>query len=133
MTLGITPLALEGCVLQRNEGWGESEGIFSSLNNIANLKSSFKDKKERPFMTESLKRNSKALTEGPDRAPARAMLRAVGLVDEDFNKPLIAVANTWSEVTPCKARWPGRPEPWPSHAAAGCLIRIRITRAIRMT
>ena len=52
-------------------------------------------------MTESLKRNSKALTEGPDRAPARAMLRAVGLVDEDFNKPLIAVANTWSEVTPC--------------------------------
>ena len=52
-------------------------------------------------MTESLKHNSKILTEGPDRAPARAMLRAVGLVDEDFNKPLIAVANTWSEVTPC--------------------------------
>ncbi len=52
-------------------------------------------------MSESLKHNSKNLTEGPDRAPARAMLRAVGLVDEDFNKPLIAVANTWSEVTPC--------------------------------
>ena len=52
-------------------------------------------------MAESLKHNSKTLTEGPDRAPARAMLRAVGLVDEDFNKPLIAVANTWSEVTPC--------------------------------
>jgi len=52
-------------------------------------------------MSDSLKRNSKTLTEGPDRAPARAMLRAVGLVDEDFNKPLIAVANTWSEVTPC--------------------------------
>ena len=52
-------------------------------------------------MTESLKHNSKTLTEGPDRAPARAMLRAVGLVDEDFNKPLIAIANTWSEVTPC--------------------------------
>ncbi len=52
-------------------------------------------------MAESLKRNSKTLTEGPDRAPARAMLRAVGLSDEDFNKPLIAVANTWSEVTPC--------------------------------
>jgi len=52
-------------------------------------------------MTDSLKHNSKTLTEGPDRAPARAMLRAVGLVDEDFNKPLIAVANTWSEVTPC--------------------------------
>ncbi len=52
-------------------------------------------------MTESLKHNSKTLTDGPDRAPARAMLRAVGLVDADFNKPLIAVANTWSEVTPC--------------------------------
>ncbi len=52
-------------------------------------------------MTESLKHNSKTLTDGPDRAPARAMLRAVGLVDDDFNKPLIAVANTWSEVTPC--------------------------------
>jgi dihydroxy-acid dehydratase len=52
-------------------------------------------------MADSLKHNSKTLTEGPDRAPARAMLRAVGLVDEDFNKPLIAVANTWSEVTPC--------------------------------
>ena len=52
-------------------------------------------------MSDSLKHQSKTLTEGPDRAPARAMLRAVGLVDEDFNKPLIAVANTWSEVTPC--------------------------------
>ena len=52
-------------------------------------------------MTQSLKHKSKTLTEGPDRAPARAMLRAVGLVDDDFNKPLIAVANTWSEVTPC--------------------------------
>ena len=52
-------------------------------------------------MADSLKRNSKTLTEGPDRAPARAMLRAVGLEDEDFNKPLIAVANTWSEITPC--------------------------------
>ena len=52
-------------------------------------------------MTDSLKHQSKTLTEGPDRAPARAMLRAVGLVDEDFDKPLIAVANTWSEVTPC--------------------------------
>ncbi len=52
-------------------------------------------------MPDLLKHQSKTLTEGPDRAPARAMLRAVGLVDEDFNKPLIAVANTWSEVTPC--------------------------------
>ncbi len=52
-------------------------------------------------MSKSLKKNSLALTEGPDRAPARAMLRAVGLTDDDFTRPLIAIANTWSEITPC--------------------------------
>lgn len=52
-------------------------------------------------MASDLKHKSRALTEGPGRAPARAMLRAVGLRDEDFAKPLVAVANTWSEVTPC--------------------------------
>jgi dihydroxy-acid dehydratase len=44
---------------------------------------------------------SRTLLEGPDRAPARSMLRAVGLGDEDFARPLIGVANTWSETTPC--------------------------------
>lgn len=52
-------------------------------------------------MVSDLKHKSRELTEGPGRAPARAMLRAVGLRDEDFDKPLVAVANTWSEVTPC--------------------------------
>ncbi|HSF08686.1 MAG TPA: dihydroxy-acid dehydratase [Nitrospirales bacterium] len=52
-------------------------------------------------MSKSLKKNSLPLTEGPDRAPARAMLRAVGLTDDDFTRPLIAIANTWSEITPC--------------------------------
>ncbi len=52
-------------------------------------------------MASDFKHKSRELTEGPGRAPARAMLRAVGLQDEDFSKPLIAVANTWSEVTPC--------------------------------
>lgn len=37
----------------------------------------------------------------PKRAPARAMLRATGLTDEDFGKPAVAVVNTWTEVTPC--------------------------------
>ncbi|MEX1183728.1 MAG: dihydroxy-acid dehydratase [Gemmatimonadota bacterium] len=46
-------------------------------------------------------RLSSIMLAGPDRAPARAMLRAVGLTDDDFDKPLIAVANTWSETTPC--------------------------------
>ena len=41
------------------------------------------------------------VTEGPERAPARAMLRAVGLSEEDFGKPQVGVASTWNEVTPC--------------------------------
>src|SRR5437588_1177668 len=44
---------------------------------------------------------SKMITQGDVRAPNRSMLRAVGLTDEDFNKPLIGVASTWSEITPC--------------------------------
>src|SRR5437660_4059054 len=47
------------------------------------------------------KPRSKALVDGPSRAPARAMLRATGLGDEDFTKPLIGVANTWIEIGPC--------------------------------
>jgi len=46
---------------------------------------------------------SRTITAGYDRAPARAMLRAVGLTDDDFERPLIGVANTWSETTPCNA------------------------------
>lgn len=46
---------------------------------------------------------SSMITEGDVRAPNRSMLRAVGLTDEDFNKPLIGVASTWSEITPCNS------------------------------
>ncbi|HUY80386.1 MAG TPA: dihydroxy-acid dehydratase [Acidobacteriaceae bacterium] len=42
-----------------------------------------------------------ALTEGPSRAPARAMLRAVGFTREDLAKPIIGIANTWTEIGPC--------------------------------
>src|SRR4029077_17831809 len=38
---------------------------------------------------------------GPSRAPARAMLKAVGFTDDDLRKPLIGVANTWIEIGPC--------------------------------
>src|SRR3981081_1028653 len=41
------------------------------------------------------------LTTGPSRAPARAMLKAVGFSDADLKKPLIGVANTWIEIGPC--------------------------------
>ncbi len=47
------------------------------------------------------KPRSRDVTEGPRRAPARAYLRAVGMADEDFSKPLIGVASSWNEVTPC--------------------------------
>jgi dihydroxy-acid dehydratase len=44
---------------------------------------------------------SRQVTEGPERAPARAMLRAVGFSEEDFGKPQVGVASSWNEVTPC--------------------------------
>jgi dihydroxy-acid dehydratase len=47
------------------------------------------------------KRKSAALTDGPDRAPARAMLKAVGLTDDDLAKPLVGVSTTWIETMPC--------------------------------
>jgi dihydroxy-acid dehydratase len=49
----------------------------------------------------SLKSRSSALIDGPHRAGARSMLRACGLRDDDFTKPLIGVANTWIEIGPC--------------------------------
>lgn len=46
---------------------------------------------------------SKMITEGAVRAPNRSMLRAVGMTDEDFEKPLIGIASTWAEITPCNS------------------------------
>lgn len=46
---------------------------------------------------------SKTITEGTQRAPNRAMLRAVGFTDQDFTKPIIGVANGYSTITPCNA------------------------------
>ena len=48
-----------------------------------------------------LKPRSYEVTDGPTRAPARAMLRAVGMTDADWDKPQIGVASSWNEVTPC--------------------------------
>jgi dihydroxy-acid dehydratase len=47
------------------------------------------------------KLRSREVTEGIERAPARAMLRAVGMTDADWDKPQIAIASSWNEVTPC--------------------------------
>jgi dihydroxy-acid dehydratase len=51
--------------------------------------------------TDPAKRHSSALTDGPDRAGARAMLKAIGFTDEDLAKPLVGVATTWIETMPC--------------------------------
>jgi len=52
-------------------------------------------------MTNPAKRHSHAITDGPDRAGARSMLKGVGFTDEDLAKPLIGVATTWIETMPC--------------------------------
>jgi dihydroxy-acid dehydratase len=52
-------------------------------------------------MADNLKPRSSVITEGPDRAPSRAMLKAVGFTDEDLSRPIIGVANTWIEIGPC--------------------------------
>ena len=52
-------------------------------------------------MSDDLKIRSHDVTSGPERAPARAMLRAVGMTDDDWSKPQVGVASSWNEVTPC--------------------------------
>jgi dihydroxy-acid dehydratase len=51
--------------------------------------------------TDPAKRHSAALTDGPDRAGARSMLKAIGFTDADLAKPLVGVATTWIETMPC--------------------------------
>jgi len=57
------------------------------------------DPSEQPLV--GMKPRSSEVTDGPTRAPARAMLRAVGMGDDDWDKPQIGVASSWNEVTPC--------------------------------
>src|SRR3954452_3656532 len=54
-----------------------------------------------PLMSNQLR--SSAITQGLQRAPNRAMLRAVGFGDGDFNKPIVGIANAHSTITPCNA------------------------------
>jgi len=51
--------------------------------------------------TNPMKPRSYQVTDGLERAPARGMLRAVGMKDEDFAKPQIGIASSWNEITPC--------------------------------
>ncbi|MHB1718374.1 MAG: dihydroxy-acid dehydratase domain-containing protein, partial [Acidimicrobiales bacterium] len=59
----------------------------------------FPDPSEAPIV--GMKPRSAEVTDGPARAPARAMLRAVGMTDADWGKAQIGVASSWNEVTPC--------------------------------
>ena len=52
-------------------------------------------------MTNKGRKYSSNIVDGIEQAPSRAMLRAVGFNDEDFNKPQVGIASTWSMVTPC--------------------------------
>jgi dihydroxy-acid dehydratase len=51
--------------------------------------------------SDAAKRHSAALTDGPDRAAARAMLKGMGFTDDDLAKPIVGVATTWIETMPC--------------------------------
>lgn len=51
--------------------------------------------------TDPAKRRSAAITDGPDRAPARAMLKGTGFTDDDLARPIVGVATTWIETMPC--------------------------------
>ncbi len=52
-------------------------------------------------MADNLKPRSSVVTDGPDRAPSRAMFKAIGFSDEDLSRPIVGVANTWIEIGPC--------------------------------
>lgn len=54
-----------------------------------------------PEIRDQLNARSRTLVGGTDRAGARAMFKAIGLTDEDLAKPLVAIANTWTEIGPC--------------------------------
>ena len=51
--------------------------------------------------TTDIRHKSRTILEGRDRAPARAMLKAIGFDDEDLSKPIVGVAHTWIETMPC--------------------------------
>ena len=52
-------------------------------------------------MTYKLNKRSSIITEGSSRAPARAMLKSMGLTDKDISRPMVGIANTWIETMPC--------------------------------
>jgi dihydroxy-acid dehydratase len=83
---------IEGLIC--SEGTGPATPYHACMSNDTD-----NDPSEEPLV--GLKPRSYQVTDGPTRAPARAMLRAVGMTDADWDKPQIGVASSWNEVTPC--------------------------------
>ena len=52
-------------------------------------------------MTETRRLRSRVILEGPDRAPARAYLKGIGYDDDALSRPIVGIANTWTETMPC--------------------------------
>ena len=52
-------------------------------------------------MSNKGRKHSSEIVDGVEQAPSRAMLRAVGFTEDDFQKPQVGIASTWSMVTPC--------------------------------
>jgi dihydroxy-acid dehydratase len=75
--------------------------ISGKTTRLMKTKSSAKSRKTQNAARDPLRPYSSALLDGPERAAARAMLYPVGFKPEDFSKPLIGIASTWSNVTPC--------------------------------
>ncbi len=70
-------------------------------------------------MSKQTSKRSDAITKGPAKAPARAMLRAVGFGDKNFDQPVVAVVNTWSTITPCNLHLGALAEPVREGVRAG--------------
>lgn len=75
-------------------------------------------------MTETKAKRSDAITKGPAKAPARAMLRAAGYDDKDFAQPMVGLVNTWSTVTPCNMHLADLAEPVREGLRAGGVTPI---------
>ena len=80
-----------------------SEGVFDASHGMPNPLLGAGDSSigSLPSMTGDMKPRSRDVTDGNERAPARAMLRAVGMTDDDWGKAQVGVASSWNEVTPC--------------------------------
>ncbi len=90
-------------------------------------------------MTEPTKNNTRRhsapVVDGPGKAASRAMLRAVGFNDDDFQKPQVGIASTWSMVTPCNSHIGelaelARDGAMPPEAKAWCSIPLPFLMAL---